>query len=94
MPSEYTLDEVAAAQSALDSQPSFSPFWERADDELEIIQTLNLVPRSTESQRRRYHNAIMRGARDESLTTNCEHQSEMTPDGHGSYCVHCGETLS
>jgi hypothetical protein len=26
-------------------------------------------------------------------TTPCKHETVHTPDGHGAYCKHCGETL-
>ena len=27
------------------------------------------------------------------FTKLCEHESNLTVDGHGAYCKHCGETL-
>ena len=26
-------------------------------------------------------------------TEPCKHESELTPDGNGAFCKHCGETL-
>jgi hypothetical protein len=37
---------------------------------------------------------IARARSREELQALCKHESELTSDGSGSYCCHCGETLS
>ena len=37
---------------------------------------------------------VRSGERVAEAVSCCEHESVTTPDGHGAYCKHCGETLA
>lgn len=64
---DFTAAEIADAQEMLDTQPSFSPYWDshHAQDVMEIIDVCKLVATTTETERRQMHNDAMRAARAE-----------------------------
>lgn len=63
----YTAQEIADAQSDLDAQPSFSPYWDSrsGQESLRCIQDCKLVPNTTEQARREFHRAAMAEAAEE-----------------------------
>lgn len=61
----FTDAEIAEAQFALDHHPHFSPYWDSAEDVLEVIHALDLKPTTSEAFRRQWHSDGMRAAREE-----------------------------
>lgn len=60
-PPQFTEAEIREAQASLDFHPADSPYWEQVGrDELAVIVALNLIPATSESERREnYRRALL-----------------------------------
>ena len=84
--------EVMWAQSMLDAYFDGSPFWDSGSGQeaLAIAREHGLESRTSNWERRRYHDAIMRAARNPSEGEYCSHEYDRIPGGKGRFCIHCG----
>jgi hypothetical protein len=81
------------AQQMLDMYHDASPYWDSrsGQEALAISQEHGLESRTPDWERRRYHNAVMRAARNPSEGEFCTHQYDRIPGREGKrFCLHCG----